>query len=394
MNTLGKIAFYGLAASAGLFISGCALEPFEADFVKPANKVVDVSKVNVLSLKVKTNMRGNAVGSKKMNEALIRQMLSSSLCQSGYYRVSDDFWGGEGAPEKIAKVLANANEAGHPYASYSSGGSGPTGKVCPQCGTVCPEHRHLPADTSMKVKAELELDVDLAVDIVEADEVQTVNLTTQTYQIVPPKKQGDLPKAKPESSKVTVVRKPVRTYRAMAKGRVTARFNGVNGAKCPVKYENTFELARSDAKKPLEACLVAPSQLKVLADVFAPAVEQIVADLAPHVGKEKLMPAKGGAGAVVTLLYAQAFDEAIAYVGELARTRAAAAPDYVNLGHALAAKGRFTDALKAYKNAARLDPEGMLGKDGIALVEKMLADEKKVAAAGPGNVDTKFKTVK
>lgn len=392
---MAKIGLSGLAVGMGLFIAGCKLDPFQTEFVMPSNKISEVSKVNVVSLKIKTNVRGNRAGSKEMNEALIRQLISSRLYQNGYYRVVDDFWGGEGAPDKIAAVLANANEAGHLYASYSSGGAVPASKICPQCGTICPEHRLTLADVSMKVKAELEIVCDLELGVTEADEMQAVTLNTTTYKIVQPKKPNMPPEAHPVQGPSVTKQVPVHTFRSAGKGTITARLNGVHGEKCPVNYSNTFQVSLSDAKLPYNACLSNPSQLKLLTALVSPAVDQLLADISPHKEKAMVQPAKGGAEDVVTLLYAQAFDEVIAYVGELDRTHEAKAADYVNMGHALAVKGQFSKALKIYRKAAKLAPEDAeLAKAGIAHMEKMLAASTAVKAAGPGNTDTQFKKAK
>lgn len=441
MKTMTKIGLYGLSTGLAVFLAGCGTEKIMVDYAMPARKVADVSKVDTVSLKVEANVNGNMAGSKKLNEALIRQMISARLYKGGYYRVTDGFWGDKNAPDHIAGVLAKANESGHPYASYSSGGAVPASEICPKCGTICPEHREQAESRLMKVKAELEIKVDLDLDVNEIKESKKFELVEMPWTPVKVK-QGMPPASAPNMAAAvkTPVEVPVTLYKTVAKGKITAKFNGVDGGKSPVVYTTTIDLPvvkaapkpeKKAQKKEEKSAFAAvgsalntvaddvtagvtagltgskkeadmsefgsPSQLDVLAEVLSPAIAEIVADISPYTVQQELVAIKGGDKRVVTLLNAQAFREVVTFVTELARTDKAVAADYENMGIALEATAKYDLARKAFKKALAVDPEkpSETAKAGLKRVEKVLAANDAIAASGAKkNADTKFKAAK
>lgn len=427
MKAITKFGLYGLSAGVAVFIAGCQTPPIEADYVLPARKVADVSKVDVVTIKVDANVDGNMAGNKAMNEALVRQMLSARLYQGGYYQVMDDLWGAKDGPDKMAAILSKAIDAGHGYASYAVGEMIPDSERCPNCGLPCAKCKGL--HKGLKAKAELEVKIDLTLDTNEVVDEKEVVLATTPY--VPGKvKEGMPPTSVPNVAAIRKSKQKVQTkaFKTVAKGTVTARFNGIGGEKAPVKYANTFALPickvetkvvnekpksalggfADAAKSGIVSAAVAekgddlaslgrPSQLAALAEALSPAIAEIVADISPYKETRKLVPIKGGDERVVTLLDAKAFKEAVEFVTEFVRSGNAVAADVENMGLALEAMGKFELAKKAYKKAAKMNPgrSSETAMAGVARMEKILAGNSAIAAAGAKkNAGIEFKASK
>lgn len=427
MKSITKIGLYGLSTGVAIFIAGCQTPPIEADYVLPARKVADVSKVDVVTIKVDANINGNMAGNKAMNEALVRQMLSARLYKSGYYQVMDDLWGASDGPEKMSAILANAVDAGHGFESYTVGETIPDSERCPNCGQPCAKCKGL--HKGSKAKAELAVKIDLALDTNEVIEEKTFQLEKTPYAPVKVK-DGMPPTSAPNVVGITKETKtiPTKVFKTVAKGTVKVQFNGIDGEKSPVTYENTFTLpivkvepkvenvkpksalggfadaakAGLDAalgKKPDEDLgnLASPSQLEALAEVLSPAIAEIVADISPYTETRKLVPIEGGDERVVTLLNAKAFREAVEFVTELVRSGKAVVADVENMGIALEAMGKFELAKKAYKKASKMNTEkpSETAKAGLARMEKILSGNAAIKSSGAKkNAGTEFKASK
>lgn len=427
MKAITKFGLYGLSAGVAVFIAGCQTQQIEADYVLPARKVADVSKVDVVTIKVDANVNGNMAGNKAMNEALVRQMLSARLYKGGYYQVMDDLWGAKDGPDKMAAILSKAIDAGHGYASYAVGETIPDSERCPNCGLPCAKCKGL--HKGLKAKAELAVKIDLTLDTNEAIEEKEVALATTPY--VPGKvKEGMPPTSVPNVAAIRTGKQKVQTkvFKTVATGTVKVQFNGVNGEKAPVKYANTFVLPITKTEKKVENAkpksalgsladaaksgletamgkksdedlsnLGSPSQLAALAEALSPAIAEIVADISPYTETRKLVPIEGGDERVVTLLNAKAFKEVVAFVTEFVRSGKAVTADVENMGLALEAMGKFELAKKAYKKAVKMNPEqpSETATAGVARMEKILAGNSAIAASGATkNVGTEFKASK
>lgn len=427
MKTITKIGLYGISTGAAVFIAGCQTPVIEADYVLPARKVTDVSKVDVVTIKVDANVNGNMAGNKAMNEALVRQMLSARLYKGGYYQVMDDLWGANDGPEKIAQILANATDAGHGYGSYVVGETIPDSERCPSCGLPCAKCKGL--HKGLKSKAELDVKIDLTLDTNEVVEEKEFELATTPY-LQGKVKDGVPPSSTPNVAAITKETKkvPTKVFKTVAKGTVKVQFNGVDGEKSPVAYSNKFTLpivkvekkvendkpksafgAFADAAKAgLDAALgkkadenlsnlASPSQLEALAEALSPAIAEIVADISPYTETRKLVPIEGGDVRVVTLLNAKAFRETVEFVSELVRSGKASVADVENMGIALEAMGKFELAKKAYKKASKMNPEepSETAMAGLARIEKILAGNDTIKSSGAKkNAGTEFKASK
>lgn len=399
MKTITKLGLYGLSAGIAVIMTGCETPTVEADYVLPARKVVDVSKIDVVTLKVKANVKGNMAGDKAMNETLVRQMLSSRLYKGGYYQVMDDLWGDAEGAERIGKLLAKQVDAGHMYSTFYIGETIPDSEKCPNCGAACTKCESL--HKGLEAKAELEVTIDLDLNTKELAEEREFELVTMPY--LPVKvKEGMPPISAPNAieAKKAKQKVPTKVYKTVALGTVTAKLKGVNGKECPVEYSNTFKLPIVKAEKKAgspQSNLACPSQLEAFAEAISPAIAEIVSDISPYTETRKLVVNENGDARIVTLLRAQAFREAVEFVTELARSGKATDADYENMGIALEAMGRFELALKAFKKAAKFNPEkpSATAQAAVVRVEKILAGNKAVEKSGAKkNVGTQFKAAK
>ena len=387
MKNLSRIGAYGLMVGAAAIIAGCASEKIMVDYTMPARKVADVSKINVVKINVKADVRGSLAGDNAQNAALVRQLISERLYKSGFYRVTDDIWGVSSGADKTKKLLADSSESGHGYVSFATDGGVPADALCPKCGTICPDHKDTPQ--GMKVKAQLDVVVDLELNAVA--EKKEIPITLETTPYVPAKvKDGMPPTSAPNVAAIQkrTEKHPVKYYTTVAKGKITAKISGIDGDKAPVDYSGTFVIGGKDAK-PVTS-YSAPTQLKAFAEAVSPAVLELVADIAPYKVTKELVAIEGGNEDVVTLLEATAFGEVIEVVTELARSGRANFADYENLGIALEASGRFDDAKKAFKKAVKANPESATAKAGLKRVEDALSGKAVVAKSGKANSDTKF----
>ena len=387
MKNIPRIGAYGLIVGAATIIAGCASEKIMVDYTMPARKVADVSKINVVKVNVKANVKGSLAGDNAQNAALVRQLISERLYKSGFYKVADDIWGVSSGADKTKKLLADSSESGHGYVSFATDGGVPPDALCPKCGTICPEHKDTPQ--GMKVKAELDVAVDLVLNTVA--EKKEIPMTLETTPYVPVKVKDGMPPT--SAPNVAAIQKRtekhlVTVYSTVAKGKMSAKISGVDGGKAPVDYSGTFVIGGKGAK-PVTS-YSAPTQLKAFAEAVSPAVLELVADLAPYKVKKELVAIKGGNEKVVTLLEATAFGEVIEVVAELARSGRANFADYENLGIALEASGRFEDAKKAFKKAVKANPESATAKEGLKRVEAALSGKMAIAKSGQVNRDTKF----
>ncbi len=387
MKVLSKLGVYGLIVGASAIIVGCASEKIMVDYTMPARKVSDVSKINVLKINVQANVKGSLAGDNAQNAALVRQLISDRLYSSGFYKVTDDIWGFSSGADKTKKLLAASSESGHGYVSYATDGGAPVDAVCPKCGTICPEHTETPS--GMKVKAQLDVVLDLELNSIKEKKDVAMTLATTPYLRAKPVKDAP-PTSAPDPTRVQsrTEKYPVVQYSTIARGKMTAKISGLDGEKAPVNYSGSFAIGGKGAKP--DVTDAAPTQLKVLAAAVTPAVLELVADIAPYKVTKELVAVKGGNETVVTLLEATAFGEVIEVATELARGGKANFADYENLGIALEAIGHFEDARKAFKKAAKANPESASAKIGLKRVEDALAGKASVAASGKANADTKF----
>ena len=241
----------------------------------------------------------------------------------------------------------------------------------------------------MKVKAELDVVVDLELNTVA--EKKEIPITLETTPYVPVKvKDGVPPTSAPNVAAIQkrTEKHPVTLYSTVAKGKITAKISGIDGDKAPVDYSGSFVIGGEDAKPVISYS--APTQLKAFAEAVSPAVLELVADIAPYKVTKELVAIKGGNEKVVTLLEATAFDEVIEVVTELARSSRANFADYENLGIAHEATGRFENARKAFKKAVKANPESATAKEGLKRVEEALSGKAAIARSGQANSDTKF----
>lgn len=387
MKNLTRIGACGLMVGAAAIIAGCASEKIMVDYTMPARKVADVSKINVVKINVKANVKGSLAGDNAQNAALVRQLISERLYKSGFYKVTDDIWGVASGADKAKKLLADSSESGHGYVSFATDGGVPADALCPKCGTICPDHKDTPQ--GMKVKAQLDVVVDLTLD--SKLEKKEVAMTLETTPYVPAKvKEGVPPTSAPNVAAIQrrTEKHPVTEYSTIANGKMTAKISGIDGGKAPVDYSGTFVIGGKNAKPVVSYS--EPTQLKAFAEAVTPAVLELVADIAPYKVTKELVAVNGGNESVVTLLEATAFGEVIEVVTELARSGRANFADYENLGIAYEATGCFEDAKKAFKKAAKANPESTTAKEGLKRVDETLSGKAAIAKSGKANNDTKF----
>lgn len=387
MKKISRLGTYGFLIGASAMIAGCASEKIMVDYTMPARKVADVSAIDLLKVNVKANVSGSLAGDNAMNAALVRQMISERLYKSGYYRVADDVWGYGSGADRVKKLLADSSESGHGYVSFATDGGAPAGAVCPQCKTICPDHKHAPQ--GMKIKAQLDVTVDMELDSKAQQAEMPVELEIVPYAPVNGKN-GAAPTSAPN---LAAVQKHTETfsvsrYGTTAKGLLSAKISGVDGNQAPVEYASTFEIGMKDGEPVVTDCQ--PTQLKAFAEAVSPAVLELVSDIAPYKVTRELVAVKGGNENVVTLLESTAFAEAIDVITELARGGKANASDFENLGIAYEATGKFENARKAFKKAVKLNPESDSAKSALARVEAAIKGNAAVAASGKQNSDTKF----
>ena len=363
MKTITKIGLYGILGSAAAFLAGCGTEKITVDYVMPAKAIADISKVNVAAINVKANVKGGLAGDKKLNAGLVKQLLAMRLYKEGFYQVADDLWNNPDGASELEKMIQE-KDAGHGYAMLGAMGQG-----------------------SEKVVIDLTLDLELDSKPVQ----KNMEYTLKTVPYKPKKVKEGLPPASEPDLKATQVQKvkqPVTVYELIAKGTLKAKFKGVNGKDAPAKYENTFTITVPEADRFDSA---QPSQLKALAAVVTPAVNDVVADISPYKESRELVAIKGGDDRVVYLLNAKAFPEVVTVVEKLELVGKANFADFENQGIAFEAMGEFFSARDAYVKAEKANPESLTAKEGSKRVANALAGNKAVKASGAKqNKDTKF----
>ena len=390
MKKLGRSGAYGLAAGLVAVFAGCSTVTVDLEHVEPARAVKDVEKINVLAVAVKANVTGDMAGDNGRNGALVKQMISDGLYKSGFYRVTDELWGGDEGAEKIGKLLEKQRESGHGYVSFSSGGKVSASEICPKCGTMCPDHTDKPQ--GMKVKARLDVELVLNLDSHPVQTEQIITLATTPYVPVAVKK--DIPPS--SAPNVAAISKrtekiPVTVYQSSAKGVLKVKLSGVGDDSSPVKYEKSYPISLPDSAK---TGVVPETQLKLLATAVSPAIEQVLMDIAPHKDPSKKVSvpvATDGDPRLVTLLASTAYDETIVFVTELVRGNKALPADLENLGIAQEAKGNYAQAKKAYRAVLASNPDSKGAKAGVERVDAALSSAKAVAESSAKNADIKFK---
>ena len=363
MKNVSKIGLYGLCAGMVAFVAGCATEKITVDYVMPAKAVSDISKVNVVAIRVKANVKGNLAGDNKRNAGLVKQLLAMRLYKEGFYQVTDDIWANPKAASALEEAI-QAKDSGHGYASLGAMGQG-------------------------KEKAVIDVTLDLALDSKPVKKEMPFTLSTVPYK---PKqvKKGEIPVSEPDAKSIVVenVKKEVTVYEVTAKGTLKVKFLGVNGEECPQKYENSFDVTMPEEDRYGSA---QPSQLKALAAAVTPAVNGIVADISPYKVSRELVAVEGGDERVVHLLNAKAFPEVVTVVEKLEVIGMAKSADFENLGIAFEAMGDFFSAKESFAKAVKANPESATAKSGIKRIEDALAGEKAVKESGAKqNKDTKF----
>ena len=365
MKTISKIGLYGVATGLAVFLGGCATEKITVDYVMPAKAVKDVSKVNVVAIKVNAKVKGNLAGDQKRNAGLVKQLLAMRLYKEGFYQVTDDIWSDVDKAESLAKLMY-AKNPNHGYGESFQAGGQSKGKVV------------------------LELDLDLALDSKPAQKEMSFTLSTIPYkpnQVKP----GEMPTSSPDAKATVVqnVKKPVSVFEVVAKGSLKAKFVGLDGKKAPEEYANSFEIKMPEADRFDSA---QPSQLKALAAAVTPAINGIVSDISPYKESRDLVAIKGGDERVVHLLNAKAFAEVVTVVERLAVIGKANFADYENMGIAQEAMGEFNAAKDSYQTAVKANPESLTAKAGVKRVKDALSGTKAVSASGAKqNKDTQFK---
>lgn len=366
MKTISKIGLYGVATGLAVFLGGCATEKITVDYVMPAKAVKDVSKVNVVAIKVNAKVKGNLAGDQKRNAGLVKQLLAMRLYKEGFYQVTDDIWSDAVKAKDLAKLMAAKNPSNHGYGdTFTAGGQG-------------------------DAKVMLELDLDLALDSKPVQKEMAFTLSTIPYkpnQVKP----GEMPTSSPDAKATVVqnVKKPVSVFEVVAKGSLKAKFVGLDGKKAPEEYANSFEIKMPEADRFDSA---QPSQLKALAAAVTPAINGIVSDISPYKESRDLVAIKGGDERVVHLLNAKAFAEVVTVVERLAVIGKANFADYENMGIAQEAMGEFNAAKSSYQAAVKANPESLTAKAGVKRVEDALSGKKAVRASGAKqNKDTQFK---
>lgn len=363
MKNITKVGVYGLSFGLAALFVGCASEKIMVDYVMPAAKISDVSKVNVAAIRVKTNVHGNLAGDQKLNAGLVKQLLAMRLYKEGFYKVTDDIWSTPEGADAVHKMIAD-RDSGHGYASLGAMGQG-----------------------AEKVVIDLDLDLELASNPVEM--AKTFTLTTTPYTKKPGKRgEGSVSEPNLKAAKVDQVTQKVTVYELVAKGVLKAKFVGVNGNEPPQAYANSFNIAIPEDDR-LDAA--PPTQLKALALAVTPAINGIVSDISPCRQTRELVAIKGGDDRVVELLNAKAFPEVVTVVERLAVSGKANSADYQNLGIALEAVGELSAAKAAYGVAVKADPESVTAKDGLKRVVDALAGKKAVKDSGAKqDKNTKF----
>ena len=351
MKNVSKIGLYGFAVGLSALFIGCASEKVMVDYVMPAKAVADVSKVNVVSIRVKSNVTGNLAGDGGRNAGLVRQLLATRLYKEGFYQVADDIWSNaDGALALQQQILEK--DSGHGYATFGAMGQG-------------------------REKAVIDLELDFSLDANPVKKEIPFVLTTVPYKLDPKKPGVSYPD--PKKATEERVSKMVTVYEVVAKGTLRAKFSGVNGTEAPVAYENTFAVEMPEADRFGSA---KPSQLKALAAAVSSAIDGVVADISPYRETRAFEPISGGDKRVTKLLCAKAFPEVVTVVEQLALNGKGTAPDFENLGIAFEAMGELNRARGAYGLAVKANPESLTAKAGSKRVAEMLAGKKTVKKSG------------
>jgi hypothetical protein len=364
MKTIKKLGLYGSAAIIAAIVGGCATEKITVDYVMPAKAIKDVSRVNVVAIKVNANVKGNLAGDQKLNAGLVKQLLAMRLYKEGFYQVTDDIWSDVEKADALGKLMY-AKNPNHGYGETFMAGGQSAGKVM------------------------IELDLDMSLDSKQTTKEMSFTCSTIPYKMKPAKP-GEMPISTPDEKAIVVqdVKKPVSVFEVLAKGTLKAKFVGLDGGKAPEEYANSFEIKMPEADRFDSA---QPSQLKALAAAVTPAINGVVADISPYKESRELEAIEGGDERVVHLLNAKAFSEVETVVEKLAVTGKANFADYENMGIAQEAMGEFHAAKNSYQAAAKANPESASAKDGLKRVADALSGKKAVKASGEKqNKDTKF----
>lgn len=363
MKTSSAFGLKGISVALAMVLAGCRTEKIMVDYLMPAKAVTDISKVNIVDIKVEANVTGNLAGDNKKNAWLVKRLLAMRLYKEGFYQVADEIWSTPVGASSLERTFEK-KVSGHGYATLSASGQGTE-------------------------KAVIDVSMDLTLDARPVSKEIPFTLATIPYKLNPVKK-GEVPTSTPEASKMVVqkVKKDVTVYEIVAKGTLTAKFSGVDGKDIPQKYENTFQIVMPESDKYDSA---KPSQMKVLATAVSPVVDGIVSDISPYTVSRELVAVEGGDERVVLLLNAKAFMEVVAIVEKLEESGKANFADIENKGIAFEAMGDFFSARDAYKRAATINPKSASANDGVLRIEDILSGKKSVKeSGGKQNRDIKF----
>ena len=362
MNKFSKIGLCGLTLALVAALSGCKTA-IKVDRVQPAREVADVSKVDVVRIRVKADVKGNLASGNAQCAELVRQLISTRLYKEGFYKVVDRISGDAKGAAELEKMLKGGK---HGYVDLMAMGQG-------------------------SEKVVIDVDLDLTLDAKPVQKEMDFTLKTVPYK-VQPVKEGQMPVSVPVAAATTIqrVKQPVTVFQTVAAGKMKVKFAAPEGKECPAAYAKEFALAMP---KEDQFGSAQPSALKALAAAVTPAVNGLVTDISPSRTTTEVEVAEGGDDRVATLLEAKDFSEVAIVVDKLDLINAAVEADYVNLGIAMEALGDFHGAKRAYKKAVDLKPEGKseAGQAGLRRVETALAGKKAVKASGAKqNKDTKF----
>lgn len=366
MKNIFKIGLWGLSAAVVALVSGCASEKIKVDYVMPAKAVADVSKVNIVAIRVKANVTGSLAGDNKRNAGLVKQMLASRLYSKGFYQVVDDIWADPKAASELEKMI-HEKDSGHGYASIGAMGQGAE-------------------------KVVLDVVLDLMLNAKTVKKAVPFELKTIPYKVTQGKtdKKGNPlpPSSEADWNRVVVTqeKKEVTVYEVVGKGALSASFVAPQGKSCPCAYKRKFLIS-----DPKFESFAQPSQLKTLEKTVADAVDHLVEDISPWRKSDYLVAVKGGDERVFYLLNAKAFPEVVMVVEGLDAAEKAKPADLENLGIAFEAMGELFSARDAFAKAANLDPQSLSAKEGVNRVEAALAGKKAVKESGAKvNKDTRF----
>ena len=295
---------YFLSGIVLMMIAGCATEKITADYVMPAEKISDVKAVNVVAIRVKTDLKGPYKVDPAVCSGLVKQLASMRLYQEGYYSSVDSIWGDVQGVGKLQKLL-KAGDTGYGYALYST-------------------------EQGLE-KVILDLELQVAFDTKKVTKEETFTLKALPYKIKEGKDQYTPATSEPDPKGVIVTQKkqPVSHWETTAKGTLKARFIGPDGASAPVPYENTFDISMP---KDTRIGLSSPSFIKALAAAVSPAINGVIADISPHKTSRTFEANKEGNEKIVLLLNAKAFPEVIYSVDALREKGSANYADLENQG--------------------------------------------------------------